>query len=369
MNNIAWALRHLPVFGVFGDGSYRLQPIYVEDLAELAVRHGAGRENLTIDAIGPETFTYRELAQTIRQALKLRTPIIGVPKRIGYLVGKLVGWWVHDEMVTWEEILGLTANLLCVESPPAGSTRLTDWITAHAATLGLRYASELAAQGSVDRVSDELTGISTRAGTGRRAWSVTRSVSEDPGMTLTAPCGWRRGPDRHRESPVVQRAERLPQPGRDRGLGRHPGDDRQGEDRRGAVAATRIAPLPPRRACHYGTHFEQPDINVKSARRLVAVDGDDVLSGVQGRHRLGRDLEVVEGEGIIPAAVRSQFAAFEVHGGLPIHGSELQQEALGLPLLGHREVAAIPQPLVGHHLRHFALLVRMPSHRAASQPA
>ena len=35
INNIAWALRHLPVFGVFGDGSYRLQPIFVEDFARL----------------------------------------------------------------------------------------------------------------------------------------------------------------------------------------------------------------------------------------------------------------------------------------------------------------------------------------------
>lgn len=31
MNNIAWALRRLPVFGVFGDGRYRLQPTYVDD--------------------------------------------------------------------------------------------------------------------------------------------------------------------------------------------------------------------------------------------------------------------------------------------------------------------------------------------------
>jgi nucleoside-diphosphate-sugar epimerase len=33
INNIAWALRHLPVFGVFGSGNYRLQRIYVDDLA------------------------------------------------------------------------------------------------------------------------------------------------------------------------------------------------------------------------------------------------------------------------------------------------------------------------------------------------
>jgi NADH dehydrogenase len=53
INNIAWALRRLPVFGVFGDGHYRLQPIYVDDLAQLAVEQGANRENVVIDAIGP----------------------------------------------------------------------------------------------------------------------------------------------------------------------------------------------------------------------------------------------------------------------------------------------------------------------------
>ncbi|MHC4080714.1 MAG: SDR family oxidoreductase, partial [Planctomycetota bacterium] len=53
INNIAWMLRKLPVFGVFGDGSYRLQPIHVEDLADLAVEQGRGRDNVTIDAIGP----------------------------------------------------------------------------------------------------------------------------------------------------------------------------------------------------------------------------------------------------------------------------------------------------------------------------
>jgi len=47
--------------GVFGDGRYRLQPIYVDDLASLAVETGKKRENIVINAIGPETFTYREL--------------------------------------------------------------------------------------------------------------------------------------------------------------------------------------------------------------------------------------------------------------------------------------------------------------------
>ena len=37
VNNIAWALRRLPIFGVFGRGDYRLQPIFVDDFAALAV--------------------------------------------------------------------------------------------------------------------------------------------------------------------------------------------------------------------------------------------------------------------------------------------------------------------------------------------
>jgi len=144
VNNIAWALRHLPVFGVFGDGEYKLQPIYVEDLADLAVRCGKSRDNETIDAIGPETFTYRELVTTIGELIGVRRRVVSVPPWLGYAVGQVAGWWVNDVMITREEIEGLMANLLCTDSPTAGATRLTDWIKRHAEELGLHYTSELA---------------------------------------------------------------------------------------------------------------------------------------------------------------------------------------------------------------------------------
>ncbi len=143
INNIAWALRHLPVFGVFGDGSYRLQPIYVDDLAKLAVEQGATRENVIINAIGPETFTYRQLAQTIGEIIGVRRPIIPVPPLAGYLAGWFIGKIVGDVMITRPEIEGLMADLLYVDAPPAGQTRLTDWTREHADTLGKIYANEL----------------------------------------------------------------------------------------------------------------------------------------------------------------------------------------------------------------------------------
>ena len=37
LNNMIWALRQFPVFPVYGNGDYPVQPVYVEDLAAQAV--------------------------------------------------------------------------------------------------------------------------------------------------------------------------------------------------------------------------------------------------------------------------------------------------------------------------------------------
>ena len=144
INNIAWVLRRLPVFGVFGDGSYRLQPIYVDDLARLAVEEGFNEENKIIDAIGPETFTYRELVKEIGEIIGHPRPIISVPPELGYLAGTLIGKLVGDTFITREEIKGLMQDLLYTTSAPAGETKLSDWAREHADHLGQEYASELA---------------------------------------------------------------------------------------------------------------------------------------------------------------------------------------------------------------------------------
>ncbi len=156
INNIAWCLRKFPVFPVFGGGRYRLQPIYVDDLASLAVREGARRENVTIDAIGPETFTYRELVEAIGTGIGRKRPIVGTPPLLAYWMGTAIGWLTGDVMITREEIRGLMADRLYVESPPAGSTKLTDWIREHAEKLGRRYASELARRKDRTAAYDEL---------------------------------------------------------------------------------------------------------------------------------------------------------------------------------------------------------------------
>jgi uncharacterized protein YbjT (DUF2867 family) len=151
INNIAWSLRHFPVFGIFGGGDYKLQPIYVDDLARAAVEKAAGEGDETIEAIGPETFTYRELVATIGRILGVRRPIVSVPPQVGYWCCRLLGRLVRDVVITREEIRGLMEGRLYVDAPALGTTKLTDWIARHKDTLGRRYTSEMARR--VDRVS------------------------------------------------------------------------------------------------------------------------------------------------------------------------------------------------------------------------
>lgn len=144
VNNIAWTLRKMPVFGIFGDGSYRIQPVHVEDLATLAVEQGGSFDNRVINAVGPETFVYKDMVRTIGHIIGKPRPLMPVPAFFGYWTTRLVGKLVGDVLMTRDEMRALMAGLLCTDSPPAGSTKLTEWAARNADSLGRRYASELA---------------------------------------------------------------------------------------------------------------------------------------------------------------------------------------------------------------------------------
>ncbi|MDT8069395.1 MAG: NAD(P)H-binding protein [Terriglobia bacterium] len=143
INNIAWMLRNFPVFAVPRMGEYRVQPIFVEDLAELAVASGRAKENGVSDAVGPETYTYDALVRMIQEAIGSRARITYQPAPLIRLASKILGLIVDDVVLTRDEIKGLTADLLVSHGPPTGHTSLHDWIYANARNLGTTYASEL----------------------------------------------------------------------------------------------------------------------------------------------------------------------------------------------------------------------------------
>src|ERR1035437_81406 len=152
INNIAWSIRHLPVIGVFGVGDYKLQPIYVDDLAQSAAQKVEIGRDEVLEAIGPETFTYRELVTRVGSAIGVKRPIISVSPGLGYWGCRLVGLFVGDVVITREEIRGLMEGRLYVDAPPLGATKLTVWIDRHSDTLGRHYTSEMARR--VDRASE-----------------------------------------------------------------------------------------------------------------------------------------------------------------------------------------------------------------------
>ena len=139
VNNIAWLLRHFPVFVVPGDGSGRVQPVSAEDVAEIAVTATG-----TVDAAGPETSTFDELVHLVAAAVGRPRALVHMPPRLALTLGKVIGLACRDVLLTPDEAAGLRASLLVSAEPPRGRASFREWLERNGATLGRRYVSELA---------------------------------------------------------------------------------------------------------------------------------------------------------------------------------------------------------------------------------
>jgi uncharacterized protein YbjT (DUF2867 family) len=143
INNIAWLLRRLPLFGLPGNGLYKLSPVYVDDLAKLAVEAVYQKESYIWDAVGPDEFTFKEMVELIGEAIGKHRPLISLPPRLALLAAQFMSLFVNDVMLTPEEVDGLMAGLLVSKEPPRCKTHLADWLERNNRDVGAKYASEL----------------------------------------------------------------------------------------------------------------------------------------------------------------------------------------------------------------------------------
>ena len=145
LNNIAWMLRKFPIFVVPGTGEYLLQPIYVEDLARLAVESADKSEDLVVDAIGPDTLSFNELVDLTATAIGSRARVLHLPSKAALFFSRVIGRALNDVVLTWDEVGGLRDNLLFSEGAPTGAVSLREWLLdrRNASALGAEYASEL----------------------------------------------------------------------------------------------------------------------------------------------------------------------------------------------------------------------------------
>lgn len=142
-NNIAWMLHKFPAFAIPGKGDYRLQPVYVDDLAELAVNAAHKNDSMILDAAGPETFTFEEMIRLMIKQVGSHARLLHLrPERAMQFI-RMVGGLVGDVVLTGEEIDGLMHNVLVSTSPPTGHTVFSTWLKQHARSLGSVYFSEI----------------------------------------------------------------------------------------------------------------------------------------------------------------------------------------------------------------------------------
>lgn len=144
INNLAWALRRLPVYGLPGLGRYTVQPVHVDDVARICMDAAASEPGLVVDAAGPETLAYRDLVGLVREAIGSRAIVLPMPAPVVLLAAKVLGLVVRDVVLTADEIRELTSSLLTSAQPPLGTIHIADWVRANADGLGRRWSSELA---------------------------------------------------------------------------------------------------------------------------------------------------------------------------------------------------------------------------------
>ncbi|MEX2547922.1 MAG: NAD(P)H-binding protein [Chloroflexota bacterium] len=151
INNMAWTLRRLPVFGIPGDGTYRVQPVLVDDVADLCVSLGAGDGPVEMDAAGPETLTFNEVVGIVRGAVRSRSLVVHMPPTVVLVSTRVIGLAVRDIVLTRDEIRELMESLLVSAGPPTTPARFSEWVAAHASTIGRTYSSELGRNFRFDR--------------------------------------------------------------------------------------------------------------------------------------------------------------------------------------------------------------------------
>lgn len=143
VNNIAWLIRTFPVFPIFGDGGYKLQPVYVGDLAAIAVAYARDPKSVIQDVIGPETFTFEEFVRLVSGKIKPGVKLIHIPPTIGIRLGQVIGLAVRDVILTRDELRGLMDGMLTSGQAPNGRTRFSEWFELHKDEIGSAYSSEL----------------------------------------------------------------------------------------------------------------------------------------------------------------------------------------------------------------------------------
>lgn len=93
INMLIRMIKKLPLVPVIGNGEYRMQPVYIDDLCNVIIR--SLNENFTFgntfDIGGPEIITYNRMLEALETVLGRRSPKIHQPVFIMRILAKVLG--------------------------------------------------------------------------------------------------------------------------------------------------------------------------------------------------------------------------------------------------------------------------------------
>jgi NADH dehydrogenase len=147
VNNIAYFLRRLPVFTIFGDGAYRAQPMMVDAFADVALEAiEGGHRNATLAVAGPSDWRFLDMVRAVRRAVGSRARIVPAPALVALAGLRVAGMLLGDVVLTSDEVKGLTREYLYSDSPLRRGADFVEWLARPdvSSALGRRYESELA---------------------------------------------------------------------------------------------------------------------------------------------------------------------------------------------------------------------------------
>lgn len=143
VNNIAWLLRWFPIFAIPTPRNHHLQPIHVDDVADLAVNAATDVHNKVLDAAGPDIMTFEAMVKMLREKVGSHSLLVPMPSSVAMVLLAIVGVLVRDVVLTRDELGALMADLLVSKEPPIGRLRMSDWLLKKETRVGDKYASEM----------------------------------------------------------------------------------------------------------------------------------------------------------------------------------------------------------------------------------
>ena len=143
VNNIAWLLRWFPIFALPTPRTYRLQPVHVDEVADLATKAATDLHGKVVDAAGPEIMTFAAMVGLLKAKVNSHALLIPAPPALVMFLLAIVNMLVRDVVLTRDELGALMADLLVSKEPPIGRITMREWLEKTETRVGSRYASEM----------------------------------------------------------------------------------------------------------------------------------------------------------------------------------------------------------------------------------